>query len=320
MDQRSTGRSRWVLLLILVALFLIAPPGIAPPGIATQPATFSTTCRGLPGDGCLEVRITPVAADPQAPPSAIRELQANLCNSGLAACYQHNRSPTEAAALIARYQPTVVTLNEVCSADIIGTPAAIPSAMARVARQHDDPTVFALFTPAVNRYTRLPYRCTDGDLYGIGIVGRGPAPTGAPQHYVYQRQLVRSDEERAAICLQDNGYDLCTTHLESDDNAVADAQCHELLNPTGHVSAFRRSAGEVPTVIGGDFNLATSGMPDIQDCVPAGWSRSDDGGVQHVLATGLAVTSTRTVHMRYTDHPALIVDLTRSGPVHQPSG
>jgi hypothetical protein len=269
-------------------------------------STFSSTCHGVTRAGCLETRTTTVGGGGAAASPVVRELQMNLCNSGMASCYRDDKSPSEAAELITRFTASVVTLNEICANNILGEGAAIPSAMAGLARQQGDSTVFALFTPAVNRYTEMPYRCVNGDMYGIGIVGRGAAPAGMATHYLYQHQLVRSDEERAAVCAVAGGYDICTTHLESDDSAVASSQCHELM---AHVADVRKATGARPTIVAGDFNLALGGKPDIRDCVPAGWVRRGDNGVQHVLATGLAFTSTQTVHMRYTDHPALVTDL-----------
>jgi hypothetical protein len=281
--------------------------GMAPPTHALS-STFGSTCRGAVVAGCVEMRTTVVGGQGGTASPVVRELQMNLCNSGMAGCYRDDRSLAEAAELITRYTASVVTLNEICAGNVLGTGAAIPSAMAGIARRQGDAMVFAVFTPAVNRYTEMPYRCVNGDMYGIGIVGRGRA--GTPAHYLYQRQFAQSDEERAAVCVPVGGYDICTTHLESDNSAVAIGQCHELMDRGGHVSTFRRAAGDRPTIVAGDFNLAPAGTPDIRDCLPAGWVRRGDGGVQYVLATGLAVTSTQTVHMRYTDHPALVTELT----------
>jgi hypothetical protein len=258
------------------------------------PATtaVASTCGATVG-GCVETKIVPLGGS-GTESSVVRVLQVNLCNSGIAHCYRQDRSPGEAAGLVDRYRPTVVTLNEICAADVLGAVAALPAAMRQVAREQGDATVFALFASAVNRYTGRPYRCADGDLYGIGIVGRGPAPA-TPTHYLYRSQNPLSDEERVAVCTR-IGYTVCATHLESDATPVAAAECHELMR---HVGAVH------PIVVAGDFNLAT----DVAACVPPGWGHTGDGAVQHVLTAGLRITGTRTVHMGYTDHPALLVDL-----------
>jgi hypothetical protein len=296
--------TRWRLTRLVLVLVVVCA-GCAQGHAASS--TFTSTCRGVVLAGCVETRTIVVGPAGTASP-VIHELQMNLCNSGMAECYRNDRSPAEAAGLITRYTASVVTLNEICADNVLGIGAAIPSAMAAIARQQGDATVFAVFTPAVNRYTEMPYRCVNGDMYGIGIVGRGTA--GVSAHYLYRRQYTPSDEERAAVCVVVGDYDICTTHLESDNSAVAIGQCHELMDQGGHVGDFRGTNGARPTVVAGDFNLALGGTPDIRDCVPPDWVRRGDGGVQHVLATGLRFTSTRTVHMRYTDHPALVTELT----------
>lgn len=290
MDQRS-ATSLLRVVLVVVAVCAVTVPAPATTAVAS---TFTSTCGATPGTGCVETRIVPIG-DPGPASSAVRVLQLNLCNSGMAHCYRQDRSPDEAADLVNRFRPTVVTLNEICAANILGAASAIAAAMEQVARQQGDAAVFALFAPAVNRSTGLPYHCTDGDLYGIGMVGRGPVP-GPATHYLYRSQNPLSDEERVAVCTR-IGYAVCTTHLESDNPSVAAAECHELM---------RHVAGAHPIVVAGDFNLAA----DVTACVPPGWQLTGDGVVQHVLADGLRIAATQTVHMGYTDHPALLVDLT----------
>lgn len=239
---------------------------------------------------------------------AFRELQLNLCNSGRAECYRNGRSVGEAAQLITRYRPTVVTLNEICAANVLGAGAAIPAAIAGVAHRAGDSAVFALFAPAINAYTHSPYKCVNGDFYGIGMVGLGSLSGSA--HFTYRNQYDQTDEWRVALCAAITaGYDVCTTHLESDNRAVALNQCGELLGGGGEVSRFRQATGDRPVIVGGDFNLRTGGRPDARDCLPPGWLGTDDGDVQHVLTTHeFAPRGTRTITMRYTDHPAFVVD------------
>jgi hypothetical protein len=301
MDRRATRTSgRGVLWLLLVVACLTPVLAAVARPAPRDTSTFSSTCPGAAASGCVEARVSTVAG-PAVATSAVREIQVNLCDSGQAGCYRQGRSPGEAAGLITRYRPDVVTLNEVCADDVVGPSAVLPTTMADLAREHGGATVFAMFTPAVDRLTGLPYRCVNGDLYGIGVVGRGPAPVGPPAHLVYPDQLGTSDEERAAVCADVGGrYDLCTTHLESDDGTVAARQCHDLMDR--YVPDFRASTGNRPTLVGGDLNLSVP-------CAPAGWVHAGDGGVQHVLADGFRLASVHTVAMRFTDHPALIVDL-----------
>ncbi len=270
--------------------------------VARQPAATWTVagCLGGVGTGCVEIRVTPTGGRPVVA-SNVRELQMNLCHSGEAHCYRGARTTAEAAGVIGDYAPTVVTLNEVCSADVVDADAPVPAAMTMIARQHGDASEFALFAPAVHRGTGVPFRCTDGDLYGIGLVGRGTF-LGTARHYLYTHQLTRSPEERVAVCAEVAGYDACTTHLESDDGDVAAAQCRELMG--ARVEDFRAATGRPPTLVAGDLNETGIGF-----CVPSGWTAAGDGALQHVMADGLAVRSVRTVHLRFTDHPALIVDL-----------
>jgi hypothetical protein len=148
----------------------------------------------------------------------------------------------------------------------------------------------------------------NGDLYGIGIVGRGAAPAGPPTRYEYRSQYTRSDEGRVALCATAGDLDVCATHLESDSATVATRECGELLGRGGDVDRFRRGQDR-PSVVAGDLNLGAT----VSACAP-GWSDLGDRGVQHVLWNGaLRMTGSRIVPMRYTDHPALLVDLALVG-------
>lgn len=298
MRRRS---ARAVRLLVLFALIVAATLQTGP--VTTAVASTVADCRGPIGQGCVELRITPISDRPVVPGSAIREIQMNVCHSGYADCWQpDDRSTTEAAQVIAVNQPTVVTLNEICAADIIDDTSPVPAAMIAIARRQHDSTVFALFAPAIDHRTGQPYRCTSGDLYGIGIVGRGIV--GAPIHHHYQAQIPGDAEQRVMVCAPVDSFDMCTTHL-ADDGLVAPLQCQELMNPNGFISDYRRTTDDRPTLIGGDLN-----MRDMTGCAPPGWAVTGDGIVQHVLADGLHLVDTRVVPMHFTDHPALIVDLT----------
>jgi hypothetical protein len=283
---------RLALIPVLVVAYVLLPG--APTRIDTCPT-----------EGCIETAVTNVATGQ--PADGLRELQLNLCNSGQAGCYRQGRSLTEAAGLIDRYRPNVVTMNEICSNNVLDPHAPIRAAMTKAAHQAGDATAFALFTPAVDEITGMPYRCVNGDLYGIGMVGRGPAPE-RPTRYVYQHQWPDTDEGRVAVCATvGERYDVCTTHLESDNPATAQRQCSELMGKKGDVSAYRESTKNRPTLVGADLNLG----PQARKCVAKQWHDQGDRGVQHVLWTGgFHYVATKIIHMRNTDHPALLVDLT----------
>jgi hypothetical protein len=70
--------------------------------------------------------------------------------------------------------------------------------------------------------------------------------------------------------------------------------------------------GYAPTVLSGDLNLRHGGSPDVRSCVPSGYLRNDDGGVQQIVATtDFMVSSRRSIDMGgTTDHPSLLVVLT----------
>lgn len=293
-------RRRLSRLVLVVALVLVAVAQAGPLPVALASAA---DCRGAVGAGCAEVHVTSVGGAAVTDPATIRELQMNVCHSGIAECFEpDDMSTIEAAGMITRFAPTVVTLNEICAADIENTAAPIPAAMLRLARARRAATVFAVFAPAVNRLTGQPLRCVNGDLYGIGIVGRGTV--GQVTHHVYRDQLAASDEGRVAVCAAVDGDDVCTTHLESESGAVAARQCAELLGQGGFVAGERKLT-EPPAMVAGDFNLR-----DVAGCVPQGWGATGDGIVQHVTATGLRITATKVVPTHHTDHPALVVDLT----------
>lgn len=288
-------------LLLVVAVLCLVPIQ----GAAADPAATGGTCRSTVPAGCVEAEVIPTGGHRVTP--ATRVLQFNLCDSGQADCYTHGRSPGEAAGVIDRYRPDLVTLNEICSRDVLRATAPITAAMTRLARADGDATAFTLFTPAIDEVTGAPYHCVNGDLYGIGIVGRGAAP-GPPTRYEYRSQYTRSDEGRVALCATAGDLDVCTTHLESDSAAVATRECGELLGRGGYADRFLGGADR-PVVVGGDLNLGAQ----VSSCAP-GWGDRGDRGVQHVLWRGaVRLTSTRIVPMHFTDHPALLVDLVPVG-------
>jgi endonuclease/exonuclease/phosphatase family metal-dependent hydrolase len=207
-------------------------------------------------------------------------LQMNLCDSGIADCYT-GRSVAEAATVIRATGPDVVTLNEICQSDVTALAGGFGA---------------AVFRAAGDRRTGGPYRCRNGEPYGIGVLVRNPGPGYTTFSGLYPTQDLRDPEERAWVCV-DGGLRLCATHLASTSADIARAQCGYLV-----AAVARRS-----TVVGGDFNLG-----NLRSCTPAGFLHRSDGAVQQVVATaGFMLDSGRSIPMDgTTDHPGLLVTLT----------
>ena len=263
----------------------------------------------------LVIGLTTAASAPEAslvvdPATAtqVRVLQMNLCNSGFAGCYT-GRSVAAAAAAIRDEAPDLVTLNEICRNDL----ATLERAMAGV-----DPsgTTASVFQPAMDRRTAAPYRCENGQDYGIGLVTRSsPAARGLTSTSgIYPVQDTADPEERAWLCADAVGVEACTTHLANTDAAVAEAQCSYLLDTV--IPGVRARGGPAHVVLGGDLNLRVGGSPDLRSCVPEGDLRADDGGVQNVVVTSaFVIASNRAINMDgTTDHPGLLVGLGLAGP------
>jgi endonuclease/exonuclease/phosphatase family metal-dependent hydrolase len=235
---------------------------------------------------------------------SLRVLQMNLCDSGLAPCYT-GRSVPEAARVIRAERPDVVTLNEVCQSDV--------SVLERTLSDANHGSVVAsAFEAAVDRRTRAPFRCRNGQQYGIGLLTRvRPLDRGYRANGdVYPIQDTRDPEERVWLCIHNLAdFYACTTHLASTNPTVALAQCSYLFDQV--IPAARRKGGEDPLVLAGDLNLGSGRSPDVRLCVPRGDHHTDDGGTQHVVATtDLTVRSSGAISVQgTTDHPGLLVDL-----------
>ena len=233
----------------------------------------------------------------------LRVLQMNLCDSGIAGCYT-GRSVDAAAVVIRSDRPSVVTLNEVCRQDV--------TTLARALSDVGGGSVVSLFEAAGDRHTGGPWRCVNGQQYGIGLLVRIPSPYHGYVRYsgVYPHQDPRDPEERAWLCLNAvTQFYACTTHLDSHSSAVALAQCQYLLNTA--IPAVRAQGGYQPTVLGGDLNLQQGHTPDVRSCVPADYIHAGDGGDQQVMATDdFTVSARRPMGMNgTTDHPSLLVTL-----------
>jgi hypothetical protein len=234
-------------------------------------------------------------------------LQLNLCNSGLAGCYENGQSVPEAAAMIKAQLPDTVTLNEICSPDldVLATTA--------MAQTWPGDWIFWAFRPAHDKARNAPYLCKNGQQYGIGVIGHVAPANWADTNVrggIYPTQDANSNEQRVWLCVYAIGnYYTCTTHLAANAAGIAMAQCHYLMN-TAIPAARTAMGGYSPTVVGGDLNLKYGGNPNVQDCVPAGWFRKGDDGVQHILATSdFTFQFTRKINMSHTDHDAWLVAL-----------
>lgn len=227
--------------------------------------------------------------------TVITVLQLNICHGGMAGCYREDAALTKAAEVITSSRPDVLSVNEACAGDVDRLRPAMGPAR-------------ALFVAARN-LDGTPTLCRDGDQYGnIVMVTDGLA--GATEEtgtYTAQRTDLEGHLElRSWACLPAGELSACTTHLSSDSDTVALAQCQDLMS---------RAAGySRPAVVAGDFNLNEQGSPSIQDCDRPGFSRRGDDSVQHVYASDdLSPTSTTTIDMAgTTDHPGLLVTLTGS--------
>jgi endonuclease/exonuclease/phosphatase family metal-dependent hydrolase len=228
-------------------------------------------------------------------------LQMNLCNSGVppAVCYTYGRSVDEAVEEIHRFQPDLVTVQEICRDDVYaigGGPGKLAQAMLDV---YGEGNATVDFVPAMNNRTGKPYLCRNGQQYGIGMVHRFP---DRDRHSGWYAGQDRGTEVRAWNCatLVPGRLTGCTTHLSiRPDQAMR--QCHELM-------AILAAPWVQPEVIvSGDFNLRTDGGPqDIRDCTREGYDRRDDGTLQHVFfAGGVQWLHGEAEKMQFTDHPLL---------------
>jgi hypothetical protein len=257
------------------------------------------------GAGSVAARPVPGAAVvPAALPSGypLWTLQLNLCNSGIAGCYDGGRSIPEAAGVIRSWWPDVVTLNEVCRNDVLNV--LYPTMQQIWSGQQ----VFWAFSPALDKSRNAPYQCANGDQYGVGIVGHLVGVTGTVTTLSgYYPTQDGGNEGRTWLCVRAGGqYDACTTHL-SKTGSIALVQCRYLMNTVIPGSTWG-SAGRNQTVVGADLNLRYGGSPNAQDCVPAGWYRKGDGSVQHVLATSeLRFDFSQKIGLQHTDHPGWLV-------------
>jgi endonuclease/exonuclease/phosphatase family metal-dependent hydrolase len=206
------------------------------------------------------------------------------------------------AAVIRAAAPDVVTLNEVCRDDVAALGRSLDSVHPGRARW--------AFQAAVDRRTGGPFRCRNGQPYGIGLLVRVAAADQGYRTYrgSYPTQDSRDPEERAWLCVDAAAFYACTTHLASTSPTVALAQCAHLLGTV--IPSIR--TGYRPALLGGDLNLVDGGSPDLRSCLPAASPHTGDGSVQQVVATpGVTIGASGLIDMAgTTDHPALLVALT----------
>lgn len=295
--------SKQLVSIFVVCLLLFAPStAAAAPEVLDAPDQHSAAVRSgfAPPSALARTRVLP-------PGYPLWNLQLNLCNSGLAPCFEGGQSVPEARQVITTWVPDVVTLNEVCLPDV--RDQLFPAML----QAWPGDWVFWAFMPAWNSDTNAPYECANGrGQFGNGIIGhvladdwQGANAVGGI--YQWQDGDPDNNEWRSWVCAYavDNYYG-CGTHLSSGSPAAAELQCDELLKT--QVPAFQSSAGYRPTVVGGDFNLKYQGDPDIQDCVPPGWYRKGDGDVQHWFVTNdLTFDFSQEISLSHTDHPGWLV-------------
>ncbi len=293
-------RAGWVLVGALVVVVATGPAAPLPAASGSitllPPPPPSAPAASLPAG------TTPVPGGPAR--AGMSVLQLNLCNSGMAGCYQGGRAVPEAAAVITTTRPDAVTVDEICRHDL----SALAAGMRRA---FPGDVTYWQFQPVHDRDDSLS-SCVNGDQYGIGILIHRPAgsPGAVSRGGEYPGQDGHHGERRVWECLYATGsYYVCATHLSAFDHDRALTQCRYLMH-TAIPDTRARLGGYHPTVVGGDLNLTDRGRPNTGDCIPAGWRNTGDGAVQHVLATAdHTVGSTRRIGMRYTDHPALLVTL-----------
>jgi hypothetical protein len=225
--------------------------------------------------------------------AAYTHLQMNLCLSGMAGCYPRDKYDEAIAAAVDAVRRTaadVVTLNEICRADV-----------RRIARR----TGYHLrFARVIYAGERLP--CIDPGgrgLFGNAVLTRDRVIATAGRPFVNQA----GPEERRWMCVTTRRATACGAHLEArlddPDRVVNRGQCAEV----GRVLSRYAARGR-PVTFGGDMNRLSS-------CAPAGfWTRTDwaGGGIpglQHVYGTrSLARPVARVVRADLTDHDFLAVD------------
>lgn len=259
--------------------------------------------------GCEAGRAASDPAAVSAPASArvdgtVRVLQMNLCNSGRADCYSGGRAISRAAALIHEHRPDLVSLNEICHDDLAVLEKAMSTTLATG-------SVASAFGRVNDRDTGAPVRCRNGEDFGDGVLVVVP-PTVVSRTFSGANpvQNPRDPEQRVWVCVDvPTRFAGCTTHSTSRDTTTALEQCRQLLGTV--IPGLGRPDGLGPLILGADLNLPARGPNGPDACLPGGYQRADDGGLQDVVVgPGPEVRSRSVIDMQgTTDHPGLLVDV-----------
>jgi hypothetical protein len=237
--------------------------------------------------------------------TTVRVLQMNLCNSGRADCYSGGRAVSMAAALIRHHEPDMVSLNEVCRDDVQALKQAMSVTFPTAA-------VASAFKAAVDRPTRAPVHCQNGQQFGDGVLAAVPSGAHGFRSYsgIYPNQDVHDPEERVWVCIDlATQFAACTTHTASTSSSIALSQCQYMLNSAAPMMS--RRDGDDPIILGADLNLAARGSPSPASCLPRGYQSTDDGALQDVVvSSGIEARSRSVIDMRgTTDYPGLLVEV-----------
>ncbi|MFI6825198.1 endonuclease/exonuclease/phosphatase family protein [Micromonospora sp. NPDC050187] len=236
-------------------------------------------------------------------------LQLNLCNGGTAGCYRQGQAIIEGGDLIYYVAPDVVTLNEVCSSDVDGY------LWESLAYAWPNDTTYLFFSPAYNASSQSDYQCTDGrGAYGNAVIGRFPAghDQGA---FAYSGRYTPQDsknEKRTFGCVYAVNLHLaCATHLSAESEPIALQQCQIMMSTVvPYILSQEGFTGR--TIMAGDLNMEydTSDPENVQNCVPSGYTRKGDGGVQHTIySNDHAFISSQSFGLTNTDKDGWLVRL-----------
>lgn len=195
------------------------------------------------------------------------------------------RPVAAAAAVIHERRPDIVTLNEVCRGDVSELKQAMSDS-------HRSTFVASAFKAAPDRAPNGPFRCRNGQQYGIGALALTPSSESGYGTYggVYPIQDLAT-LKNGWLCIHvANEVYACTTHAASTSTDVAFAQCRYLLESAA--PTMRSQGGADPAILGADLNLLAGRSPDPESCLPRGYQRADDGSRQDIVVSpGIALRS-----------------------------
>jgi endonuclease/exonuclease/phosphatase family metal-dependent hydrolase len=241
---------------------------------------------------------TPSSAPPPLMSTPYSLLQMNLCLSGLAPCLEYPEVVREAITAIDEHRPDAVTLNEVCSRDVV-----------RIAERTGYHRRFATVL-----YGGRPLPCRGPSERGVfGNALLTAAEITATVDRRFSAQSIDPEQRRWLCVTTAQRVSVCTTHLSSPSEVRTAVlrQCAE----AAELLAVRARRG--PTIAAGDMNRLGS-------CAPAGmWTHTDSGGaqkpgVQHAYGSAhLRAVTSESLPARYTDHDFLHVKARLVPPVER---